>query len=102
MIDYIDANFNLDVSLTFISSLIGITRNHLCRLFKEVYKMTIMDYILKLRIKKAKEYLALSEDLKVKDIGYLVGYIDISYFCSLFRKHEGITPLKFRLLHKKY
>ncbi|WP_083809817.1 AraC family transcriptional regulator [Mahella australiensis] len=36
----------------------------------------------------------------IKEISHAVGYNDVSYFCSLFRKYEGMTPGAFRKTHQ--
>jgi len=28
-----------------------------------------------------------------------VGYSDTSYFCAVFKKYEGITPVEFKRIH---
>jgi len=38
-------------------------------------------------------------ELSIANIGVLVGYEDASYFCFSFKKSEGITPGKFKLLY---
>ena len=38
--------------------------------------------------------------MTLKEIAASTGFNDLSYFCSLFKKSEGITPTEFRVLQK--
>lgn len=52
-----------------------------------------------IRIKKSKEMILQNKDMQIKEIGRLVGFNDISYFCSMFKKVEQMSPNEFRKLH---
>lgn len=96
---YMDDHYQEDLALEDLAEQIGVTKYYLCRLFKGTYESKPFDYLNQIRIQKAKEYLVTQEQLKVKEIGELVGYNDTSYFCSKFRSYEGCSPVEFR---KKY
>jgi len=53
--------------------------------------MTIHQYVIQLRIKKALN-LILNTDKSICDISLEVGYEDIHYFSRLFKKKTGYTP----------
>lgn len=98
VIEYLEANYQSDLSLEDLSSLIGLSPQYLCRLFRDCYKMRPFEYLAKKRTQQAK--LMLAEDkYSVNDIAQIVGYNDCSYFCSVFKKHEGISPAEFRTLN---
>ena len=60
--------------------------------------MRPFEYLAKVRIGQAKIMLA-QEKYTVNEIAQIVGYNDCSYFCSVFKKHEGISPAEFRALN---
>lgn len=70
--------------------------NHIRNLFKEAYQCTPMEYLLQLRIRKAKELLA-TTDMKAVSIAEQVGYENAKYFYSLFKKHTGMTTYEYRV-----
>ena len=70
--------------------------NHIRNLFKEAYQCTPMEYLLQLRIRKAKELLA-TTDMKAVTIAEQVGYENSKYFYSLFKKHTGMTTYEYRV-----
>ncbi len=85
-----------DLSLQDMASAIGVTTNHLCRLFQSVFSTTPLKYLTNLRLNMAKRYLCSPDNWKVKEIATTIGFKDPSYFCAVFKKAEGITPEEFR------
>jgi two-component system response regulator YesN len=67
--------------------------------FSEVFKMqtgdTVLDYLTRQRIERAKELLG-DHKLKLQDICGRIGYQDVKYFSRLFKHWTGQTPSKFR------
>ena len=96
VITYIESNFQEDISLDTLSLIVGITPQHLCRLFKSAYHMRPMEYLTHYRIKHAKFLLMTRKELTLKEIASLVGFRDVSYLCYIFKKTEGITPGEFK------
>ena len=96
VIHYMDTHYAKDITLEDLAEQIGVTKYYLCRLFKQAYAHKPIDYLNKMRIKKAKEYLVMQEQVKIKAIGEAVGFKDASYFCSKFKEYEGCTPLEFK------
>ena len=56
--------------------------------------MAFTDYLNRVRIEAAK--LLMQEDLSLAEISLRVGFNDQSYFSKVFRKFEGLSPLKWR------
>lgn len=98
VIDYIEGNYQSDLSLDKLSAIIDVSPQYLCRLFKDCYAMRPFEYLAKRRTCQAKLML-LEDKYTVNDIAQIVGYNDCSYFCSVFKKHEGISPAEFRALN---
>lgn len=99
VVSYLEQHYSESPTLTEMAELIGVTPNHLCRLFKEVFKLRPFEYLTKIRIMKAKEWMAL-EDVSIKYVALATGYNDVSYFCSIFKEHEGVTPTEFRNMQR--
>ncbi|HEX6180442.1 MAG TPA: helix-turn-helix transcriptional regulator, partial [Chitinophagaceae bacterium] len=62
---------------------------------KHFNDLSFGDYIRKLRIEKAIEYLG-SSDYSLTKIAYLTGFSDQSHFSRIFKKHTGQNPLSYR------
>lgn len=68
---------------------------YLGRAFKKAYDINMKDYIVELKIEKAK-YLLTSTNRKIYEISEMVGYGDYFYFARVFRNMTGETPSDYR------
>ncbi len=99
---FIEDNFNKNISLNDMADITGVTPQHLCRLFRQAFNMRPFEYLTLYRLKKAKELLVSPGNPLLKEIAAITGYRDISYFCSVFREYEGMTPNEFKKMHKEF
>lgn len=84
---------NVDYEL--IASRMCISRAHLNRKVKALAGCTTTDFILAIRISKAKELLR-GTSLPVWEVAQKCGFSDNAYFSTLFKKTVGCTPVQFR------
>ncbi|MEH6519396.1 MAG: AraC family transcriptional regulator [Halioglobus sp.] len=63
--------------------------------FKAIHGMTASEFILELRMQRAREMLALGEH-KIRDIAVEVGYDYLSNFSKAFKRHVGVSPRTYR------
>lgn len=96
---YMDQNYGKKIGLNELADVAGFTKYYLSRLYKKYYNENIMDYLIRLRMDKAKELLEKSE-LSVKQISIQVGFTEPNYFTWTFKKINGDTPLKYRQEHR--
>lgn len=95
-IHYMETHYQESVSLSDIAQSVSLSREYLCALFKKSLGVSVFDYLLSIRLAQAKTFLVQHPQKKVKEIAAMVGYEDTSYFCSVFKKNENMTPLEFR------
>lgn len=95
VIEYVDANYCEDISLSSIANLFYINPAYLGQLFKETTGILFSQYINQKRIKRAKE-LYIAGKFKMYEIIEMVGYKHSEYFYRQFKKYEGITFAQFR------
>ena len=74
---------------------IGISRVQLYRKVKAVLGYNINDYILTVRMQKAK-YLLQNENLSISEIAYKTGFSSQAYFSTVFKSKFGVTPKAFK------
>ena len=55
-----------------------------------------MDYLVDVRIQKAKEFLMQLGKYKVYEVSEMVGYVDYAYFTKIFKKKTGVSPKKYQ------
>lgn len=96
MINYIDQNYQQDLSLEQFSELTDLHPNYISFLFKKEIGKSFIQYLQDYRIEKAKELLLKHQSLSVQVIGNQVGYENPQHFMKIFKKVAGCTPGSFR------
>ncbi len=86
---------NEDFSVNDICTELGISRVQLYRKVKAVLGCNVNEYILDVRMQKAK-YFLLNEDLSISEISYKVGFSSQAYFSTVFKAKFGETPKAFK------
>lgn len=74
---------------------IGISRVQLYRKVKSLMGINVNDYILNVRLQKAKHYLSTGE-FSIAEIAFKVGFSSASYFSTVFKSKYGITPKEYK------
>ncbi|MEH7306989.1 response regulator [Neobacillus drentensis] len=93
--EIMDANYNKEISLQEVAEIIGVSAAHLSRVVKKELGKNFTEYIVDLRIEKAKNMLE-ATNFKVMDISKTVGYDNPDYFSRIFKRQCGITPQDYR------
>ncbi len=96
-LNMVEARVKDPPSLGELASLSGLGRTYFSLVFKEVTGMRLRDYLIQVRIDKAKDLLN-EADLRIKQITYEVGFRNPDYFCRIFKKKTGISPTEWRKL----
>ncbi|MEK8129993.1 ABC transporter substrate-binding protein [Paenibacillus filicis] len=91
---YIHDHFRTPVTLEALADILDCNSRQLLRMFKSRMKTSPIDYLIRVRMDKAKELL-LGTDLTLKEIAEHVGYPDSYYFSRMFKKYEGVSPRSF-------
>lgn len=91
LLHFIHENLAEKISIDALSRKAYMSRNAFFKWFKEQFGITPLEYIIRERIKLAKQILSEKES-NVSDVGYQCGFTDVNYFVRLFKKAEGITP----------
>lgn len=97
--EYIEQNYHRPLTLDELAMVTGVTPQHLCNVFKRSNHIRIFQYIHSVRIKKSKELLLQHPHMQVKEVALLTGFEDANYFCSVFKKHELLSPNQYRKMH---
>lgn len=96
IIGFININcLRCDFSIQEVSEKFSILPSNLSTFFKGKTGIGILEYMIDVRMDKAKELLK-STDLPLKEISYSIGYYNTSSFIRRFKEHQGITPGNYR------
>ncbi|WP_105616277.1 AraC family transcriptional regulator [Vallitalea okinawensis] len=90
VIDYICKHYYKKLSLNDLSSIVNISIPYLSSIFKEVTNKAPIEYLMDIRISKAKQLL--DDGYTISECAQQTGFNDIYYFSKYFKKHEGIAP----------
>lgn len=90
-ISYLHSNYAKNITVPELSKLAGLCVSRYIYVFKERTGATPKDYLIKFRLRRAKELLK-GTNLTILQIALTVGFADQLYFSRIFKKHEGICP----------
>lgn len=99
IIDYLSKHYSKKVKLDDLASEFSLNKYHLHRAFKQITGCTPNEYLIRIRITRAKQLLC-ETDTSVREVAEQVGVDNTSHFINLFKAHEGVTPSSFRKLWK--
>ena len=94
-VHYFNENYSKNITIEQYASEHHMSNNWFIHCFKNIMKVTPMQYILSLRISAAKNYLD-TTDKNINEIAYAIGYDNPLYFSRLFRKHTGLSPSEYK------
>jgi AraC-like DNA-binding protein len=82
--------------LNSLSKMAGMSETKMKQLFKQTFGDTIYNYYQNERMREA-GFLLKHAGYSVSEVGYQLGFSNLSHFSRLFEKHYGITPKKYTL-----
>lgn len=93
--EYFRNNFASNIDLDQLLAAQGLSRRNFFRRWKDNYNMTPAQYIIHLKMNEACCLLSETEK-NLSEIAFALSFQSVSYFCNLFRRRFGLTPLEFR------
>ena len=94
IINYISGHLCDDLSLDALASRFFISKPHLCRVFKEYTGFSLGEYIIKVRIMRARTLL--QDGKSVQEAGEEAGFKSYAHFIRTFRQQVGVSPGKYK------
>jgi two-component system response regulator YesN len=95
VIDFMNANFQRRLSSDELGEVARLSADYLSRLFKFETGLTLWEYLIRLRMEKARELLETSL-LSIKEVMAAVGYDSKGHFARHFRRWFGASPSEYR------
>lgn len=96
--NYINTHFHEQLSLNSLAVKYSFSPVYLGRIFKQEIGMTYSEYLRNIRINAACDMLR-DKEISINDIPGKVGFKDINYFYSQFKRVKKMTPNRYRQEH---
>ncbi|TAL44639.1 MAG: AraC family transcriptional regulator [Chitinophagaceae bacterium] len=91
---YIESHFPENPDLDKMAGVAYFSKFHFIRLFKSIYGKTPYQYLVSVRIEKAKQLLRTGT--KISDVCFSVGFGSLSSFKELFKRYTSSTPASYK------
>lgn len=95
VLSYIDENISEPLPLSMLAQMTGYSLSRFKTRFREETGQTPALYVTVRKIEQAKEALE-STNQSVTDVAYSLGWSSGNYFCAVFRKMTGMSPMQYR------
>ena len=95
VLQYVEENYNTALSTRDIAGRFFMNTSYFSKLFHEQMGCTFSNYLINVRVEKAKMMLT-QTNMKLYDIAEAVVYTNVQYFSTIFKEKEGLTPSAFR------
>jgi AraC-like DNA-binding protein len=93
--EFIHAHATDSLALHDVAGHVHLSPGHFSRLFKQATSLTLIDYVNRFRVEKAKDML-LKNSVAIKEVALTVGFCCVGSFNRAFHKYTGISPTEFR------
>ena len=88
-------NYAQPLSLEQVAAEVHLTPEYFSRIFKEELGITFVNYLTDIRLSRSVQLLETTA-LRVQNIAQSVGYANVSYFSTIFKKKYGMSPYEYR------
>lgn len=92
---YLHSNYAQSLSLEQVAAEVHLTPEYFSRIFKDEMGLTFVNYLTDLRLQHSVQMLETTA-LRVQNIAQAVGYPNVSYFSTIFKKKYGMSPYEYR------
>ena len=95
-VGFIAANYMKNLALEDVANAVFLSSGYLSILFKKETGCTVLEYLTRVRMEKAKELVLQVPVLQIKEIAEQLGYNNVQGFIRHFKKYYGVTPMAYR------
>ena len=95
LITFIQKHYTEKITLSMLAQEFHLSEKYVSWYFKEHFSIGFMQYVLHLRMSKAKDLLV-STDLPITEVALSCGYPSVNLFIRNFKETHGVTPLQYR------
>jgi AraC-like DNA-binding protein len=96
-IQYMHQHFGRKLTVAGLAQMLSMSPSHFTGLFKKETGLPPMDYLIKIRIEKAKKLIRADDKMPLTEVALQCGFNSLSHFSVSFSKHMHRTPSQYRL-----
>ena len=96
IMEYMELHYQQKISLDQIAANMYLSSYYISKLIKSETGDTPINYLISLRMRKAREIMDQYPDSSVQSVAMAVGYEDAYHFSKLFKKYYGLSPLYYK------
>jgi len=100
VINFLEKHFVDEITVDRLAEIAGISVPHFNRRFRQLLRLSPMDYVLSLRVQESQRQLVTTNE-PIGEIALNTGFYDQSHFTKRFRKVTGMTPLQYRKRYRE-
>ncbi len=93
---YFQLHYKEEIDIVKLAMHYGMSRSTFLRHWQRFFQKTPGQYVLDLKLQEARRLLQENHTLSVNELTLELGFKGAAYFCSLFKRKFGMTPLQFR------
>lgn len=94
-VEFIYQHFGEKLNVTVLAQIAGMSESHFIRIFKKETGYSPMEFLIRVRIDKAKKLLR-SGTKNITEVSLECGFSSTSHFSNSFTKNTGITPSEYQ------
>lgn len=98
---YINEHYTEDITTKKMAEMMSYEESYFCHKFNLVTGVSLINYVRKLRMEKARDLLLDNSGRDIKRIAQACGYSDTNYFTRCFKAYFGMTPTKMASLSNR-
>lgn len=98
---YINKHYMENLKLEEVAQIVGFSKYHFTRIFKQYMNMTFYEYLNSKRVKKAEELLYNTKELSITEVAMGAGFSSISAFNRTFKMIKNCSPSDYRKIRYK-
>lgn len=95
---FLSDHYTESIGLAETATALALSPAYLSRVFSEHARMTLIEYLTRLRVERACSLL-IGTDLPIEEVAGLVGYVSSSHFSRVFKREMGVSAGKYRAVN---
>jgi len=92
---FVQSHSEEPITLTQVVKHVHVNRFYFCKLFKKATGITFTDYVIRVRVEKAKALLV-DPSMRISEVVFAAGFGSIPRFNSVFKRYVGMPPTEYR------